>query len=61
MWRRKDNDGNGQVDANCNVSNIHKMITISQVEPEKEVCGDGKDNKCKVSVQTTDRLMQTVM
>ena len=41
----QDNDGNGQVDENCNVSNIPQHDNQSpQVEPEKEICGDGQDN-----------------
>jgi hypothetical protein len=41
----QDNDGNGQVDENCNVSNIPQDDKQSpQVEPEQEICGDGQDN-----------------
>ena len=41
----QDNDGNGQVDEYCNVSNIPQHDNQSpQVEPEKEICGDGQDN-----------------
>ncbi len=41
----KDNDGNGQVDEYCNVSNIPQDDKQSpQVEPEQEICGDGQDN-----------------
>jgi hypothetical protein len=41
----QDNDGNGQVDEYCNVSNIPQDDNQSpQVEPEKEICGDGQDN-----------------
>src|SRR5438093_1148731 len=41
----QDNDGNGQVDEYCNVSNIPQDDNKSpQVEPEKEICGDGQDN-----------------
>jgi Putative metal-binding motif len=41
----QDNDGNGQVDESCNVSNIPQDDNQSpQVEPEQEICGDGQDN-----------------
>jgi hypothetical protein len=41
----QDNDGNGQVDEYCNVSNIPQDDKQSpQVEPEQEICGDGQDN-----------------
>ena len=41
----QDNDGNGQVDEYCNVSNIPQDDNqSSQVEPEQEICGDGQDN-----------------
>src|SRR5438093_6776708 len=41
----QDNDGNGQVDENCNVSNIPQDNRQSpQMEPEQEICGDGQDN-----------------
>ena len=41
----QDNDGNGQVDEYCNVSNIPQDDNQSpQVEPEQEICGDGQDN-----------------
>jgi hypothetical protein len=41
----EDNDGNGQVDENCNVSNVPQDDKQSpQVEPEQEICGDGQDN-----------------
>ena len=41
----QDNDGNGQVDEYCNVSNIPQHDNQSpQVEPEQEICGDGQDN-----------------
>jgi Putative metal-binding motif len=41
----QDNDGNGQVDENCNASNIPQDDKQSpQVEPEQEICGDGQDN-----------------
>ncbi len=40
----QDNDGNGQVDEYCNVSNSPQDDNKSpQVEPE-EICGDGQDN-----------------
>jgi len=41
----QDNDGNGQVDENCNVGNIPQDGNQPpQVEPEQEICGDGQDN-----------------
>ena len=41
----QDNDGNGQVDEYCNVSNNPQDDKQSpQVEPEQEICGDGQDN-----------------
>ena len=41
----QDNDGNGQVDEYCNVSNIPQDDKQSpQVEPQQEICGDGQDN-----------------
>src|SRR4249919_1492194 len=41
----QDNDGNGQVDEYCNVSNIPQDGNQSpQVGPEQEICGDGQDN-----------------
>ena len=41
----QDNDGNGQVDEYCNVSNIPQDDKQSpQVEPVQEICGDGQDN-----------------
>src|ERR1044072_9173492 len=41
----QDNEGNGQVDEYCNVSNIPQDDKQSpQVEPEQEICGDGQDN-----------------
>src|SRR5438093_6096489 len=44
----QDNDGNGQVDENCNVSNIPQDDNKSpQVEPEKEICGEDQENDGK--------------
>src|SRR5881396_1134845 len=41
----QDNDGNGQVDEYCNLSNNPQDNKQSpQVEPEQEICGDGQDN-----------------
>jgi Putative metal-binding motif len=41
----QDNDGNGQVDEYCNVTNIPQDGNQSpQVGPEQEICGDGQDN-----------------
>ena len=47
----QDNDGNGQVDENCNVSNVPQDDKQPlQIAPEQEICGDGQDNKnCNVS------------
>ena len=41
----QDNDGNGQIDENCDVSNPPNDENQSPpVEPEQEICGDGQDN-----------------
>ena len=42
----QDNDGNGQIDEYCDVSNIPPQDDNQspQVEPEQEICGDGQDN-----------------
>src|ERR687897_644006 len=41
----QDNDGNGQIDEYCNVSNPPQDDNQSpSVEPEQEICGDGQDN-----------------
>ena len=41
----EDNDGNGQIDEYCDVSNPPQDDNQSpQVEPEQEICGDGQDN-----------------
>ncbi|MGI0032736.1 MAG: hypothetical protein ACRD97_05635, partial [Nitrososphaeraceae archaeon] len=41
----QDNDGNGQVDENCNVSNIPQDDKQSpQVEPEQGICRNWRDN-----------------
>src|SRR4029079_6082855 len=45
----QDNDGNGQVDENCNVGSSPNNSPQGdnqspQAEPEQEICGDGQDN-----------------
>jgi hypothetical protein len=40
----QDNDGNGQIDEYCNVSNPPEGDDSPQVDPEQEICGDGQDN-----------------
>ena len=42
----QDNDGNGQIDEYCDVSNPPPQDDNQspQVEPEQEICGDGQDN-----------------
>ncbi|MDW0148373.1 MAG: MopE-related protein, partial [Nitrososphaeraceae archaeon] len=42
----QDNDGNGQIDEYCDVSNppAQDDNQSPQVEPEQEICGDGQDN-----------------
>src|SRR5688572_14457619 len=40
----QDNDGNGQIDEYCNVSNPPEGDDSSSVDPEQEICGDGQDN-----------------
>jgi hypothetical protein len=41
----QDNDGNGQIDEYCTVSNPPQDDNQSPpVEPEQEICGDGQDN-----------------
>jgi len=41
----QDNDGNGQIDEYCTVSNPPNDENQSPpVEPEQEICGDGQDN-----------------
>ena len=43
----QDNDGNGQIDEYCDVSNPPAQDDDNQspqVEPEQEICGDGQDN-----------------
>jgi hypothetical protein len=44
----QDNDGNGQIDEYCDVSNPPQQDDNQnqspQVEPEQEICGDGQDN-----------------
>src|SRR5438093_663130 len=48
----QDNDGNGQVDEYCNLSNNPQDNKQSpQVEPEQEICGDGQDNNGKGQVE----------
>ena len=40
----QDNDGNGQIDEYCNVSNPLQGDDSPSVDPEQEICGDGQDN-----------------
>ena len=40
----QDNDGNGQIDEYCNVSNPPQGDDSPSVDPEQEICGDGQDN-----------------
>ncbi|MDP9306270.1 MAG: hypothetical protein M3O68_08000 [Thermoproteota archaeon] len=43
----QDNDGNGQIDENCNVGDVPQGDDNNQsppVVPEQEICGDGQDN-----------------
>ena len=40
----QDNDGNGQIDEYCNISNPPEGDDSPQVDPEQEICGDGQDN-----------------
>ena len=40
----QDNDGNGQIDENCDVSNPPQGDDSPSVDPEQEICGDGQDN-----------------
>ena len=40
----QDNDGNGQIDEYCNVSNPPEGDDSPSGDPEQEICGDGQDN-----------------
>src|SRR4029079_8932078 len=43
----QDNDGNGQIDENCNVGDVPQGDDNNQsppTVPEQEICGDGQDN-----------------
>jgi hypothetical protein len=40
----QDNDGNGQIDEYCNVSNPPQGDDSPSVDPEQEICEDGQDN-----------------
>jgi hypothetical protein len=40
----QDNDGNGQIDEYCNVSNPPQGDDFPSADPEQEICGDDQDN-----------------
>ncbi|MDW0155494.1 MAG: hypothetical protein QOK83_03905, partial [Nitrososphaeraceae archaeon] len=40
----QDNDGNGQIDENCDVSDPPEGDDSPSGDPEQEICGDGQDN-----------------
>jgi hypothetical protein len=55
----QDNDGNGQVDENCNVSNIPQDDKQSpQVEPGQEICRNWQDNNGKVQSCNASNIPQ---
>ena len=55
----QDNDGNGQVDENCNVSNIPQDDKQSpQVEPGKGICRNWQDNNGKVQSCNASNIPQ---